>query len=177
MATVEIGDEIVAMLPRLRSFALSLARRRDEADDLVQAACERAFGAIDTWQPGTRLDAWMFRILRNLWIDRHRRRRDETSLDDDDAGLSVTGEDGRHTVEVRSTMAAVRAAIDRLPEDQREVLMLVCVEDLSYRDAAEVLEVPIGTVMSRLSRARRALAAALDAPAAQPADRTVGGRP
>ncbi len=176
MATVEIGDEIVAMLPRLRSFALSLARRRDEADDLVQAACERAFGAIDTWQPGTRLDAWMFRILRNLWIDRHRRRRDETSLDDE-AGLSVAGEDGRHTVEVRSTMAAVRAAIDRLPEEQREVLMLVCVEDLSYRDAAEVLEVPIGTVMSRLSRARRALAAALDAPAAQPADRTVGGRP
>lgn len=177
MARVEIGEEIVALLPRLRSFALSLARRRDEADDLVQAACERAFGAIDTWQPGTRLDAWMFRILRNLWIDRHRRRRDETSLDDDEAGLSVTAEDGRHTVEVRSTMAAVRMAIDRLPEEQREVLMLVCVEDLSYRDAAEVLEVPIGTVMSRLSRARRALAAALEVPAGEATERTAGGRP
>jgi RNA polymerase sigma-70 factor (ECF subfamily) len=177
MATVEIGDEIVAMLPRLRSFALSLARRRDEADDLVQGACERAFAAIDSWQPGTRLDAWMFRILRNLWIDRHRRRRDETSLDDDEAGFQVAGEDGRHTVEVRSTMAAVRVAIDRLPDEQREVLMLVCVEDLSYRDAAEVLEVPIGTVMSRLSRARRSLAVALEQPAAQPEDRSAGGRP
>lgn len=153
------ATELISLLPRLRRFARGLTGSADRADDLVQAACERALRAADRFVPGTRLDAWMFRIIRNLWID----------------GLRAHGQDpARHgtleeadtlahattpaAVEASLTLAKVRAAIDELPEQQREVIVLVCIEELSYREAAEVLEVPIGTIMSRLARARARLA-------------------
>ncbi|MEO3387315.1 RNA polymerase sigma factor [Mesorhizobium sp. CAU 1741] len=158
----EFGLRIVALLPRLRGLARTLARSRDAADDLVQATCEKALRNSDGWTPGTRLDAWLFRIMRNHWIDTVRRGRPEVQVDDEAVAHELPVEDGVRRIEARLTLAAVRTLVDALPDDQRTVLMLVCVEDLSYRDAAEMLELPIGTVMSRLSRARAALVAAMD---------------
>jgi len=152
---------MVAMLPRLRAFALSLARSRVEADDLVQAACERALQSLDSFEPGTNFDAWLFRILRNLWIDDYRRSARETLADMTGPEHDRPGEDGRRTVEVRQTLRDASAAIDRRPEEQRSVLLRVGVDGLPYRDAAEVLGVPVGTVMSRLYRGRRLLQKAL----------------
>ena len=154
--SVDIRPGMVALLPRLRAFARGLARSGDTADDLVQATCEKALRAVDSWTPGTRLDSWMFRIMQNHWIDTNRRDRPQTPLDSP-AALAVAAEDGERVTEAKLTLGSVGRVIDRMPEDQRAVLVLVCVQDLSYREAAEVLEVPIGTVMSRLSRARRTL--------------------
>ena len=148
--TDDVRFQIAAMLPRLRRFARGLARSAEEADDLVQGACERALRSIDSW---------MFRIAHNLWIDTLRKKHIDS--DADLSNMDVPGEDGRRTIESRLEWADVRAAIARLPAEQRDVLVLVCIEDASYREAAAILEVPIGTITSRLARARQALAAAL----------------
>jgi RNA polymerase sigma-70 factor (ECF subfamily) len=151
-----IGSELVALLPRLRRFALTLTRQPSLADDLVQVACERALAHADQWSPGTRLDAWVFRILRNAWIDHVRHRRTDGLMDDvSDHEHKLVDGDSEDRILSRLTLAEVQRAIAGLPDEQREVLVLVCVEDLAYREAAEVLGVPIGTVMSRLARARR----------------------
>jgi RNA polymerase sigma-70 factor (ECF subfamily) len=154
-------EDLVALLPRLRRFALSLARRGDLADDLVQVTAERALAARDRFDPATRMDSWCFRILRNAWLDGIRRDRSRgTAVDIADA--PEAGEvDGVAITESRLMLQSVMAAMDRLPEEQREVLMLVCVEEMSYKEAAVILGVPLGTVMSRLSRGRLALAAAM----------------
>jgi RNA polymerase sigma-70 factor (ECF subfamily) len=157
-----IRNEMIQMLPRLRAFGRSLTGVQDQADDLVQQTVEKALRNIDSYQPGTRLDSWMFRIMRNTWIDGHRARRSTVTLDDVDAVQPLIGEDGRDVTENRLYLAQVRAAMDALPEDQRAVLMLVCVEGLRYREVAEALGIPEGTVMSRLSRGRIALAQALN---------------
>jgi len=157
----DIRHRMVAILPKLRAFAHSLARTTDGADDLVQATCEKALRAADTWVEGTRLDSWMFRIMQNQWIDQKRRARPQMTIDSDSAS-PLMGEDGARTVEARMTLKSVRDFIDELPEEQRAVLVLVCVEELSYREAAEVLDVPLGTVMSRLSRARSTLIEAVE---------------
>jgi RNA polymerase sigma-70 factor (ECF subfamily) len=153
-----VEDLLVGFLPNLRRFAISLCGSRDVADDLVQAACERALASSKQYQAGTRFDAWMFRILRNLWIDQYRRRRAAGPQDplDDHPDLAVPS--GEQQVGDRMMLDRVLGAMGRLSAEQREVLVLVCVEELSYRDAADVLDVPIGTVMSRLARARRNLA-------------------
>lgn len=153
-------DGIAGMLPRLRAFARSLARNPDAADDLVQTTCERALRAASTFKPGTRLDSWLFRIMHNAWIDGHRKASHQPQADLDMSEIAV--EDGRRTTEARLMLTGVRQAIGRLPEDQRAVLVLVCVEDLSYRETAAVLGIPIGTVMSRLARARAALIASME---------------
>jgi RNA polymerase sigma-70 factor (ECF subfamily) len=162
-----VKAEIVALIPRLRRFAWSLTGSRDEGDDLVQAACLKALGALDQYEPGTRLDAWMFRILRTGWIDRVRwsGRRPSTS---DPAVLEALSDDGRaeRAAEARLTLERVRRAMGDLPSEQREVLALVAIEGLSYREAAEVLGTPIGTVMSRLGRARARLGAMIEERAA-----------
>jgi RNA polymerase sigma-70 factor, ECF subfamily len=147
---------MILLLPRLRRFARALAGTSADADDLVQATCERALRSLGQWTQGTRLDSWMFRIMRNHHIDEVRKHRiaAEEPLEDK---FDLTGDDGRAVTEGRLELASVRDRIAALPEDQRAVLVLVCVEDMSYRDAAEILEIPIGTVMSRLSRARLAL--------------------
>lgn len=154
--------DLVALLPRLRRFARALSGSADRADDLVQAACERALRAEARFEPGTRLDAWMFRIIRNLWIDglRAGRQGGARSVPLEEAA-EVADIPAAAKAEAALTLAAVREAIALLPEQQREVIVLVCIEGLSYREAADVLEVPIGTVMSRLARARLALAAAV----------------
>ena len=156
-----LHDELVALLPRLRRFGRALARHREDADDLVQTAVERALKSIDRWQPGTRLDSWMFKIMQNAWIDegRARKRRAEVGLDDEPAALiEVTASSGG-VAPIEAL--AVERALARLPEEQRAVVALVLVEGLAYREAAEVLGIPIGTVTSRLARAREALQAML----------------
>jgi RNA polymerase sigma-70 factor (ECF subfamily) len=148
---------MIALLPRLRRFAIALTGSRQNADDLVQGACERALAARASWTPGTRFDAWMFRILRNLWIDMLRKQRTEGVRESIEERYDLVGAQGEKEAEDRLMLAALREAVKRLPEEQREVLLLVCVEDMSYRDAADALDVPVGTVMSRLSRARARL--------------------
>ncbi len=153
------SDDLIALLPNLRRFALSLCRRADLADDLVQTTAERAFAARSRFDPATRLDAWLFRILRNAWIDHARRVKTQgVTIDIYDAPETSVFDGVRHT-EAILMLRKTELAMAELPEDQREVMMLVCVEELSYREAAEVIGAPIGTVMSRLARARLALAA------------------
>jgi len=156
----DVGSQLLEMLPVLRRFALALTRSPDKADDLVQAACERVLASADRFEQGTRFDAWMFRIMRNLWIDRVRREKVAGPAMDIEESPDVPGISGEQVVEARLTLKSVSAAIEQLPDEQREVLMLTCVDDLPYREAAAVLGVPIGTVMSRLARARRKLAEA-----------------
>lgn len=153
----DVKAELVALLPRLRRFAWSLTGSRDEGDDLVQAACLKALGALDQYEPGTRLDAWMFRILRTGWIDRARFRARRPEADPET--LDTISDDGlaERRTEAKMTLEKVRAAMAHLPEEQREVLALVAIEGLAYREAAEVIGVPVGTVMSRLARARARL--------------------
>lgn len=153
-----VEDQLVAFLPNLRRFAISLCGARDVADDLVQAACERALANAARFESGTRFDAWMFRILRNLWIDQIRRRKTAGEHVDVDEQHHLAGASGERDVEARLALKSVEGAIAALPDEQREVLVLVCVEELSYRETADVLEIPIGTVMSRLARARQNLA-------------------
>lgn len=152
------GQRIVALLPNLRRFALVLTRDPDAADDLVQQTCERAIAGRERFDPATRLEAWLFRIMRNAWIDLVRRRKTrgaELPVEDAEDASAV---DGRRVAEARLELDDVRAVVETLPVEQREILMLVCVEGLSYRETAEILDVPVGTVMSRLARARLKLA-------------------
>jgi RNA polymerase sigma-70 factor (ECF subfamily) len=149
-------SQLVALLPRLRRFARGLTGSADRADDLVQAACERALARMEQWTPGTRLDSWMFRIVRTIWIDELRARavRDRVH-EQEDLGERIF--DGERHLEARLTMEAVREAVGYLSPEQREILLLIAVEGVSYKEAAEIMDVPIGTVMSRLARARAAL--------------------
>jgi RNA polymerase sigma-70 factor (ECF subfamily) len=125
----------------------------EEADDLVQSTVERALDRLHQWRPGTRLDSWMFCIMKNIRLTQLRRRTELTGSSQgvNDIRFSV---DGVRCVEAKLTLNAVRQAFEQLPEAQREVLYLVCVEGLRYKETAEVLNIPIGTVTSRLARAR-----------------------
>ncbi|MFP5330264.1 MAG: RNA polymerase sigma factor [Alphaproteobacteria bacterium] len=155
--------ELLSLLPRLRRFARALARDAADADDLVQASVERALRAQAQWTPGTRLDWWTMRIMRNSWIDetRSRARRARTFAPAED-GRDAASDDHRQ-VEIRAQMRDVGRAMDALPPEQREVIALVLVEGLAYREAADLLDIPIGTLTSRLTRGRQALAAMLEA--------------
>lgn len=158
----DVGPMLIAFLPTMRRFALSLTRSVDQADDLVQSACERALLSAESFAPGTRFDAWMFRIIRNLWIDRIRRTKTQAAVPVEEAD-TVEGGGGEDAAVSRLELSDTAAAIMRLPDEQREVLTLVCIEGLSYAEAASVIGVPVGTIMSRLSRARVKLAGMLEA--------------
>lgn len=154
--------QIVELLPRLRRFARVLARAPADADDLVQLTVERALVNARQWTPGTRLDSWVFRIMKNAWIDETRARsRRGAVFAEAESGLNV-GADGAGAMQARLEAREVERAIARLPEDQRLAVALVLVEGLSYKEAAEVLEVPQGTLTSRLVRGRQALLAELE---------------
>lgn len=154
---VRFQRELVELVPRLRRFAYALTGSSDAGDDLVQAACERALRNAEQFRPGTRMDSWMFRIMQNLWLDDRRRQRVRgVQIDPETASLSDDGQ-GARQVEDQVALAQVRAAVDALPHDQRSVLVLVAIEGLNYREAADVLDLPMGTVMSRLARARARL--------------------
>ncbi|WP_370073287.1 RNA polymerase sigma factor [Novosphingobium sp. THN1] len=149
------ADGILALLPRLRRFAAGLSRDTGEADDLCQMTIERALRSRSKWQQGTRLDSWMYRMMRNIWIDeiRARTRRSETFVVED-AGLGVGASGGQ---EARVELADMDRALARLPDEQREAVLLVMVEGWSYKEAAEIVGCPVGTLNSRLVRGRDAL--------------------
>lgn len=151
-------DELIALLPNLRRFALSLCRSSDTADDLVQMTCQKAIVARTRFEAGTRMDAWLFRILHNTWIDMTRSAKTAGTRIDIDEAFDLRGEDGQDTTENRLMLDRTMREIAELPDDQREVVLLVCVEELSYKEVADIVGAPIGTVMSRLARARRKLA-------------------
>ena len=150
----DLGDEIVELLPRLRRFARSLAGNVHDADDLVQIAVERALARAEQLRAGAALSSWMFGILRNAWIDESRARgRRNRVFAPEELGEHVADPTGERQAEALS----LQEAMARLPAEQREVVGLVLVEGLSYREAAEIMNVPVGTVTSRLARGRDAL--------------------
>ena len=163
--TDEIRSRMVAVLPRLRRFAYALTGSTEQGDDLVQETCLRALSRVERWQPGSRLDSWMYRIAQNLWLDQMRANKVRGEVVDIDAMEVMPGSDGREITESQLTLEAVSAALKRLPAEQRAVVALVCIEGVSYKEAAEITGVPMGTIMSRLARARQALHAILDEPA------------
>ena len=123
----------------------------------MQATVERALSRIDQWQPGTSLESWMYRMARNIRIDRARADR-VRGTSAEVATDTLSSEDVLARLEARSDLDAVRAAMASLPAEQRELMALVVIDGQSYKDAADILEIPIGTVMSRIARARRAIA-------------------
>ena len=162
-----IRREMLAHLPRLRRFAHGLTGSSDEGDDLLQATCERAIRKIDTWTPGTRLDSWMFRIARNIYLNELRARKTRREYAADVSHRSHEALDGEQLLMSQLTYTAVRDIVTALPEEQRSVLLLIAAEGLTYSEASEVLEVPIGTVTSRLARARALLKRRIDGPPAK----------
>lgn len=157
----EFRAELVSLLPRLRRFGRAITGHREDADDLVQMALERALTRRDQWEAGTRLVSWLFRIMQNAWIDelRARTRRDRIFAPE------VAGEHmGVATTEGQINALAVRKAMEHLNDNQRVAVSLVLVEGLPYREAAAVLGIPIGTLTSRLARAREQLQAMLAEP-------------
>jgi len=148
-----------ALLPRLRRFAHGLTANHADADDLAQITVERALRARMQWQEGTRLDAWMYRIMRNCWIDTVRSRtRAGRVLAPAEAGEHV-GQDPTAQMDAKLDLERLMQAMDQLPPEQREVVTLILIEGFGYRETAELLELPVGTVSSRLVRGRTALLA------------------
>ncbi|MEM7222560.1 MAG: RNA polymerase sigma factor [Pseudomonadota bacterium] len=154
----DIKAEIAALVPRLRRFAYAICGNREEGDDLVQTACLKALSRLDQYKPGTKLDSWMFRIVQNAFIDSRRRRKPLSEVPDP-AFFERQSDHGRAAdqSEHRLLLAKVRREIATLPEQQRAVIALIAVEGCSYKEAAAILDAPIGTVMSRLARARARL--------------------
>ncbi|MEM9754351.1 MAG: RNA polymerase sigma factor [Pseudomonadota bacterium] len=157
----DLKADLIALLPRLRRFARSMTRSVPEADDLVQEACLRALARADQWDRGQPLDRWMFRITRNLWISEVRKRSVRLGQghvpaeDSDELHSTETGEAALATRDIAGRIAA-------LPGELSSVLLAVSVEGYSYAEAAELFDIPIGTVMSRIYRARKSLAGLMD---------------
>ncbi len=153
----DLRSALVALGPRLRRFAYGLTGSTEEADDLVQSAYERALTRSEQWQAGTRLDSWMYRIVQTIWlnrIDSQKSRSRHLSM------ISETMEpayDGGAQIESRLALERIREFVWQMPEEQRVVLLLVAVEGLSYKEASDIVGVPIGTITSRLGRARIAI--------------------
>jgi len=154
------SSAILAEIPRLRRYARAMLGDRAAADDLVQDTLERAWARIQQWRTGSDLRAWLFSIMHNLRVDQVRRPVLPTQSitdHDDEAPVRPTQTD---ELEVRDLESALR----HLPDEQREVLLLVALEEMSYSDIAVTLGIPVGTVMSRLSRGRERLRAIMDGP-------------
>ena len=154
--------ELVSLLPRLRRFSLGLTGAADLADDLVQIGCLKALERVEQYKEGTSLASWMFKILQNTWFDQQRTQNRRNTFPDSDAIEQHVGEDGIRVHENQDTLRRVQDLIEHLPDEQRVVLLLVCVEGLPYKEVSAVLDIPVGTVMSRLARARGRLADALE---------------
>jgi RNA polymerase sigma factor (sigma-70 family) len=154
---LDFDSGLTQCLPRLRRFAHGLSRNASDADDLTQMTVERALASRAQWQEGTKLDSWLYRIMRNLWIDTARSRARKARVESPPEAAETIGVDPRPGVEAAIDLARVMAAMSRLPDEQREVVALILVEGFGYREVAEMLDLPIGTVSSRLVRGRTAL--------------------
>jgi RNA polymerase sigma-70 factor (ECF subfamily) len=160
----EFRDTLAELLPRLWRFAVMLTRNRDQADDLLQSACERALSRHRQFRPGTRMDSWLYSIIHSIWkndIRRDSTRRDILARMPEEP----TAVDGERVAAGKIFLSEVLSLMEALPEQQSSALLLVYVDGLSYDEAANALDIPVGTVMSRLARARLALGRALDGPA------------
>lgn len=157
----EFRREMVALLPRLRRLAWAISRNAQDAQDLLQTTVERALEHRAGWQAGTRLDQWMFRIMKNAWIDevRHRGRWGRLIVAASD--YEQVTDEGAETAaaESRLELRLVRREVEKLPEEQRLAVKLVLLGGLSYHEAAAMLEIPEGTLTSRLARGRATLLA------------------
>jgi len=154
VAASDIDARIAAVIPRLHRFAWALTGSQADADDITQAALERALSHKRSFTAETRLEAWVIRVARNLWLDQLRRRKVRDVAVDPALLGAVEGDDAHRRLEAAEALRA----LSTLPPGQREVAALVLVEGYSYQEAADALQAPIGTVMSRLARARSALA-------------------
>lgn len=157
----EFERALVELLPRMRRFARALTGKVEDADDLVQIALERALSRRDQWARGTRLDSWAFTIMKNAWLDEARSRTRRSRLFASPEQVDDVADPRSPTLEARLEKKAIEAAMEKLSPEHRLALVLVLVEGFSYADAAAVLDVPIGTLTSRLVRARQALMADL----------------
>jgi len=158
----ELRDRIIAILPRLRRFARSLSGNAHDADDLVQITVERALGRIEQLRADSQLAAWLFGILRNAWIDegRSRHRREPLHLP-----AELAENVGDPAIGSQAELLSVQDALARLPDEQRLAVSVVLIEGFSYKEAAEIMNVPVGTLTSRLARGRKALQEMLSEPA------------
>ncbi len=157
-AQAEVRAGLPAVFPRIWRYALSLTGARERADDLAQAACLRAMEKAAQFEPGTQLDRWLFRITHSIWINEMRKeavRRGGGLVAVEETDIADPSQNPEHDQLNRE----IRQQVLRLPEAQRQTVMLVYVEGYSYRDAAMILEIPLGTVMSRLATARATLGA------------------
>jgi len=151
-----IRHQMVQLLPRLRRFAVALTGSAADGDDLVQDTVERALKNLHAWEPGSRLDSWMFRIAKNRFIDTRRsaKRGKTETIESADEYAAL---DGERAMQSHLTFQDTAKALQALPVEQRQAVALVLVDGLSYREAADILEIPIGTLTSRIARAREAL--------------------
>ena len=154
-APAQFQAQLVAALPRLRRFCHGLAGNRDMGDDLLQLAVERALARHGQWEPGTSLENWVMKIAGNANIDRLRAEKLRGPAVEIEAVLDLPGEDALALLEFRSELEAVRAALAAMPDGLRAVMAAVVIDGRSYREAADLLGLPIGTIMSRVSRARQ----------------------
>jgi RNA polymerase sigma factor (sigma-70 family) len=151
-------DELLTWVPRLRRYARALAGNRDDADDLVQDTLERAWAKSALWRGVADMRGWLFSIMHNLHVDGVRRPRVATqTIDDDTPEVAMAPTQGE-----RLAVLELQAALDQLPVEQKEIVLLVALEDMAYAEVAKTLGIPIGTVMSRLSRGRERLRALMD---------------
>ena len=153
MTSTTFHDQVILILPKLRVQALALTRNRASAEDLVQDAVCNALSAQDSFIPGTNFPAWMHRILRNRFISNLRKRRDTTDIDDVPAAFFAS--EAPH--EDRLALKELAKTMDRLPTDQREALVMVAIQGMSYESLAEATGCAVGTAKSRVFRARRQL--------------------
>ena len=153
----QIREQMIGYIPRLRRFALTLTGHDADADDLVQSTYLKAIENLDKWQVGSRLDSWLYRIAQNTWLNTIRHQKVKSAYAEEREFLQDSSVDGEDAVIQKSELKQVEKGVQSLPSDQRMVLLLVAVEGYGYQEAAEILEVPIGTLTSRLARARQNL--------------------
>ncbi|WP_083714846.1 RNA polymerase sigma factor [Phaeobacter inhibens] len=165
MSPDQFKSEMIGLLPRLRRFALSLTGSGADADDLLQEACALALQKWQQYDPAQPLDRWMFRVLRNLWVSEIRKRRVRQGAGvvpvEEATELAASGVSGADVAETTLTARQVQSRIADLDPALAQPLLLVCAEGYSYREVSELLDVPIGTVMSRIHRARKLLISSL----------------
>ena len=154
-------SELAAVWPRLRRFAHALARNPADADDLAQMTAEKAFKSFGQFHPGTRFDSWIFRICRTVWIDTMRSQGRRAVHEAPAEAAENIGHDPRPATEAAIDLSKAMAAMQQLPDEQREVIALILIDGFGYRETSEILGQPIGTISSRLARGRQALLAIL----------------
>jgi len=166
-------QQLLTWLPRLRRYARALAGNRDDADDLVQDTLERAWAKAGLWRGVADMRAWLFSLMHHLHVDGHRRGRLNIVALAEGEALPEQAEPARQTEGL--ALRDLASALAQLPAEQREVLLLVALEDMAYADVAQALGLPMGTVMSRLSRGRERLRQLMNEPVLSAA--AVAGRP